>query len=63
MADVSSTDSNNDMTVTDGASNLEQFLGVRGLPHVPHNPNGIPEATDQYLGDEFFEPCADQFNF
>jgi hypothetical protein len=51
-----------DWTGTKGARNMEQFLGAKGLTNVHNNPERIPEAADQFLGNELFHLFVDQSN-
>jgi hypothetical protein len=37
------------------ARNLGQFLSVKGLTYVPNNPESLPGAAGQFLGDELFQ--------
>jgi len=65
---VSSSDSERDKNVadvgewteTEGARNLEQFLGVKGQTYVPSNPKSLPEAVDRFFGYEPFQLFVDQ---
>jgi hypothetical protein len=45
-------------TETEGARNVEQFLGVIGLTCVPNNPESIPKQVTDLLGMSSFS-CLD----